>query len=1021
MSEPKLISPLLDNFIIGDPISDHNGVRCCPAMKKDSDDKYIVKIISVPASSTQLEALLLSGAYSTQEAALAYFSGIAKDITSEADILKALSDVEGFMQIEGYQIAPIADGTGYDVYLLSAYRTTLQRQLRRGNLTHLGALNLGLDLCAALAVARRKGYLYADLKPENVYVNDSQGYRIGDIGFLPLNSLKYTSLPDRYRSAYTAPEITDAYSCLNTTIDTYALGLILYQVFNDGQLPFKSDEAPAEAFPAPAYADYEMAEIILKACSPDPAMRWEDPIAFGQALVGYMQRNGAHNTPIVPISNAETDINIPEIEESGAFERDENSDTVESDDGTQLLTSEAAHDEPEYIEEATEEITESSIFSEDEDGNLTFLEDDTDETANEQDVSEIDYEDVTGEVSDMLLQADELIAHDAPAPVVQPEAIDVAIPPIIEVTEETETIDEIADESEGTQDSNECDSVEYDDVDADSEEAIEMNVCVDQDADADALDTDDEVEDNIGTELDSEAEIEADDYKPVRRNIGGIIGRIFLILLAAALLVTGYIFYTKFYLQTVSAIALEPGGIGELTVKVHSQIDDNKLKVICTDTYGIQHVSDVINGIAYFDDLAPDTAYTINVDIDGFHKLTGDTTAAYTTPEHTEIVQFAAVTGSTDGSVILSFVVNGSEPDEWKVTYVNDQGAEENITFTGKIVTVSNLTVGKEYTFTLVPNADMEITGTNTVTHTASTIVKPQNLVITECIDGKLTAKWSAPSNIQVANWTVRCYNDNFDETIVVTESSATFTIPDSKASYTVEVTASQMSVSERVFVSENSITVTDFTISDAKADTLSISWSVPQGVATDDWVMQYTIDRSATKTLTITDNSVLVSDLIPGCEYRFILQSADGQAVLGGTHSYMTAEAPKFSGYRVSSSDMEFKMCRTPSNKNWDRYDLSDSDYTNNFTSGEKASFLVRLKRAYDTSSTKIETRFIIRDESGAIVSTDTTTQTWTKMWYKNYCELDIPNMPQAVGKYTITVYFNDAYAGESAFTISE
>ena len=47
MSEPKLISPMLDNFAMGGPISDHDGVRCCPAMRNDSSERYIVKIISV--------------------------------------------------------------------------------------------------------------------------------------------------------------------------------------------------------------------------------------------------------------------------------------------------------------------------------------------------------------------------------------------------------------------------------------------------------------------------------------------------------------------------------------------------------------------------------------------------------------------------------------------------------------------------------------------------------------------------------------------------------------------------------------------------------------------------------------------------------------------------------------------------------------------------------------------------------------------------------------------------------------
>ena len=50
MSELKLISPLLDNIDMGDPISDRCGVRACPAMHRDSGEKYIVKVISSPAS-----------------------------------------------------------------------------------------------------------------------------------------------------------------------------------------------------------------------------------------------------------------------------------------------------------------------------------------------------------------------------------------------------------------------------------------------------------------------------------------------------------------------------------------------------------------------------------------------------------------------------------------------------------------------------------------------------------------------------------------------------------------------------------------------------------------------------------------------------------------------------------------------------------------------------------------------------------------------------------------------------------
>ena len=56
MSDPKCISPLLDGFQLGAPISEHNGTVCCPAIKENTNKKYIVKIITVPASQSQLDA-----------------------------------------------------------------------------------------------------------------------------------------------------------------------------------------------------------------------------------------------------------------------------------------------------------------------------------------------------------------------------------------------------------------------------------------------------------------------------------------------------------------------------------------------------------------------------------------------------------------------------------------------------------------------------------------------------------------------------------------------------------------------------------------------------------------------------------------------------------------------------------------------------------------------------------------------------------------------------------------------------
>ena len=126
-------------------------------------------------------------------------------------------------------------------------------------MTHLEAVNLGLDICAALSAARNAGWIYVDLKPSNIFISANNEFRIGDLGFMELSNLKYASLPGKYRNAYTAPELEDDLSCPNTTMDTYALGKILYQIFNNGVL--EDVDYPTEnPLPLPVNADYEISE-----------------------------------------------------------------------------------------------------------------------------------------------------------------------------------------------------------------------------------------------------------------------------------------------------------------------------------------------------------------------------------------------------------------------------------------------------------------------------------------------------------------------------------------------------------------------------------------------------------------------------------------------------------------------------------------------------------------------------------------------------------------------------------------
>ena len=76
---------------------------------------------------------------------------------------------------------------------------------------------------------------------------------------------------------------------------------------------------------------------------------------------------------------------------------------------------------------------------------------------------------------------------------------------------------------------------------------------------------------------------------------------------------------------------------------------------------------------------------------------------------------------------------------------------------------------------------------------------------------------------------------------------------------------------------------------------------------------------------------------------------------------------------------------------------------------------------RNYNTSNTVITTMFVIHAEDGTLISSNITQQTWTNMWYKRYCELDIPALPDKAGNYTISIYFNGAFVHSQSFTMTD
>ncbi len=971
MSEPKLISPLLDNFAMGDPISSHNGVQCCPAMKTDSDKKYIVKMISVPASQTQLEALLITGAYSSTEDAKQYFLQTVKGIEKDASILAELSKLEGFLPYEGFQSVPMENGVGYNVYLLSEYKRSLEKYFQRNPMTHLGAINLGIDLCSALTECRRAGYLYADLKPSNIFLCGDRGYRIGDLGFISLDSLRYASLPERFRSKWTAPELADPMATLNTTVDIYAVGLILYQAYNNGTLPFENT-APDEPLDPPMYADYELAEIILKACAPKPEDRWQEPSEMGQALVAYMQRNGANDTPIIPPKPAAADNDQPILSEDAQVTEDSQDD------------SEAAEvsDEDTPSEETEADETPASTDPEGDDALRLIHSLVSDETApSEEDAAVLADASLTEEGNSILSQADDLIAHETPGPAVAPDPVEIPMP------------EPIGDED--AKDSEENPS-------EDSEEAQE--------------------EEDVPELTEEEAEHKRQLREKAKKIVKRVSIAVLIVVLAAALATGGWYGYKEYYLQDVSKVELK-GFEDTLTVNVDSEADESKLFVRLIDTFGNTREAKVVDGAAKFSNLEASSQFTVQVEIEGLHKLRGKTTFAYATQARTSIVSFTAKAGSEDGSAILNFTVDGPDIDEWTVAYGTEGEEEKQVSFSGHMVTIEGLNVGSKYLFRLVPTDEIYLVGEDQLEYTAAKVFQAENLAVTDYSNNTLTATWAAPADTTVKSWTVHCYNDSgYDQTQTTSESSFTFKDIDSNKAYTIEVTAEGMTLSARTYVTANPLTVTEIHGNDKDPKAFTFNWEFTGTAPEGGWLLMYTVDGSKDQKIVQCDEaSAVVAPKIPGSKYTFTLQAANGSTVFCAPFTATVPEAETFQNYGASAENMTFRMCKTPDVEDWSHYDLSEDDYKTKFAVGEKASFSIWNSREYNVSYDDVVTLFVIRDEKGTPVLFDTDVRPWVDMWLEGYCELNVPNMPSKPGTYTMQIYFDGAFAAKQEFTVVE
>ena len=224
------------------------------------------------------------------------------DILSSIKYIRLKDNGKYFVRYEDCAFVPSDDFTSLSVSVRMEKLLSLSSVLERQTLSQDEVLRLAVNVCRCLEKCREMDYVYTNLKPNNIFITNT-GCKLGDFGTFGLYEPKKINVAMRKSQDYMAPEMIK-FGEINSTSDTYALGLIMYSLLNGNKLPFiprYEDQIGINdanlaiekrcanyVFTDPDNASPEVRDIIFKACASAVGNRYESPTQMKNDLLAAL-------------------------------------------------------------------------------------------------------------------------------------------------------------------------------------------------------------------------------------------------------------------------------------------------------------------------------------------------------------------------------------------------------------------------------------------------------------------------------------------------------------------------------------------------------------------------------------------------------------------------------------------------------------------------------------------------------------------------------------------------------------
>ena len=248
-------------------------------------EKSAMKVLRVPENDAEVASIQAQGVSwrNTEQ----YYESYVDGIQNEIRIMQQFIGNSHIVSYEDYAIRKRNNQIGWDLYIRMELLTGLPDYLKAHPYDEKLIVKMGMDIAQGLRDCHNKGIIHRDVKPDNIFVNERENFKLGDFGISRSAPGSQDLLSFKGTPGYMAPEVFRMWST-DERSDIYSLGMVLYQYLNDNRMPFVPERVTpnvietarqrrfaGEPIPAPAHGSQRLKSIVLRALEARPENRFQ--------------------------------------------------------------------------------------------------------------------------------------------------------------------------------------------------------------------------------------------------------------------------------------------------------------------------------------------------------------------------------------------------------------------------------------------------------------------------------------------------------------------------------------------------------------------------------------------------------------------------------------------------------------------------------------------------------------------------------------------------------------------------